>query len=176
MKPYTTNKSIKVEANEDTITRTTTIKETRYLNKNLKVPVKASIHPAGLRELAVLSPTTVLRLGIYLPSLLYEVEQNNIVAVTQEELAKVLFVSPKSINSALKVLESHKFIQKQGNSLYYISPKLAWFNTQATWATELNKLKQNKELGQDYYSKDEPIESYTITTSPPWDITNKRTD
>lgn len=164
LRPCTKNKEVTMETSEQAVTRVTTIRETVLLDKNTTIPVRASFHPAGLRELAKLSPITVLRLGMYLPTLLISRLDKNIVVVSQQKLAQELSLSTKSIYTGLKILEEHKFIVKVGKG-YYISPKLAWFGDQLDWAIELRKLKDLRELTLEYYKEGEPLETFTIKSS-----------
>ena len=108
-------------------------------NRDLTVPRAAIIHPQGILDLIKLGKTATI-VALYLTTWLQEREQESIVIISQEYVAKSCDISLRSVNTALQLLEKEAFITPLGKQKYKLSAKLAWFGYQTDWAVALNKL------------------------------------
>jgi len=122
------------------------LKDTTYM-----IPVRANIHPKGLREVAKLDANQsckVSAIAITLITLLHSEEQRNTVQVTYEDLAKLSGISLRTIVRAMSALEEAGFIARLGKTSYKLSPALCWYGNQVDWAIALRQLEDNKHLSK----------------------------
>lgn len=76
----------------------------------------------------------VSSLIVYIQTQVYRKEQDNQIQLNQQELATMLDVSIGTVNKAVQYLESKGFITKVKQSVYKISPRLAFVGDHVSWA------------------------------------------
>lgn len=74
---------------------------------------------------------------VYIQTQVQKKDQNNIIKIEQQELAKFLNVSIGTVNKAVQYMEAKSFLTKVSRSRYKVSPRLAYVGDHATWAEAL---------------------------------------
>jgi predicted transcriptional regulator len=78
-------------------------------------------------------------LVMYIQTQVYRKEQSNVIPVHQQELAEMLQVSIGTINKAVQYLEMKGLLTKVKQSMYKVSPRLAFIGDHVHWAEALKE-------------------------------------
>ncbi len=128
---------------EDVDTQVTTITKSLMKRGYKNIPVMPKLHADALTDLAKHKSRGLLNIACYI-ALHLSKENPETVSLRITDIADELNISEKTISTHISLLEELKYIKVIGKSLYYISPRLAFYGSAIEWSLALQLEEEGK--------------------------------
>jgi len=125
-----------LDGQEDIVTQVTTITKSSLKRGYKNIPVMPKLHADAIVELGKHNIRYLLSVAMYI-SLHLKKDTPETVSLRMSNIQEELGLSEPSIIKAIKTLEELKYLRNIGKSLYYISPRLAFYGSAIEWSLAL---------------------------------------
>lgn len=148
-KPHQSAVQVEEDSSETLQTYITTMVQSKLKKGKKNLPVMPRIHALGILHLTRVCVKDknylILPLAMYLALHLTK-DNPSQVTLRIQDISSDLTMSEKSVVKNLKLLENLGYIKPISQSIYYISPKLAFYGKSVAWSVALQCEEEKLEL------------------------------